>query len=458
MAVTTLPSPVQESQRRGLATRGLIWAAALLAALFGLGAIEYALALAAHRVPLLVQALGLLTSAEFALGPRATTQYMVTHYTTALGRVGPHMALGGVALGLGVLQFVPALRRRHPRWHRASGMVVWLATATSMAGAIGFLVYVPMRQGSSGASFHLGLWALALLTLALLSQAILAIRARDHRSHMVWMALVFACLATAPMLRIDWALWGRFSGLDQETANMATGTLVLLQTLALMAWWLARVGDKDLPARATAPASAWPAALMAMLCGASALVLLHEAVAALLGWDALAAWRPATDRLPAAGAALWVAGSLAVLGQWRGGWQRALAGHGLGMGLVAGGVVAAAGAVLIGLAHPTDTLNRTASAHFWVGLGALQLLLLAAAQFAKSISNGRNAWALWWLMLQWLPSQLPPFVALGWLLGLRFEEGMPQVWANGIGGIAAIGLATAFGARPHGWTSRRTAS
>lgn len=460
MSVPTLPLPGASASPAGTWARTLALLAATIALLFALGAVEYALALSAGRVPLLVQSLAWLTSADFAFGPHATTAYMVQHYTAALPRLGPHMALGGLALGLGVLQLFPSLRRRHPRWHRASGLVVWLATLASMAGAIGFLVYIPMRQGSSGPAFHLGLWALALLTLALLGQAVLAIRARDHRSHMVWMACVFACLATAPMLRVDWMLWGRFSRLDQETANLATGTVVLLQTLALMAWWLARIGDRDLPSREpTGPTSAWPGGVVTALAAGSAVVVFHEAAASLFGMDGLAPWRhSAADRLPTLGAALWAIGSLATLAGFGPLWHGALRGVAPGRAMTCAGTLAGVGAIVIGLTHATDTLTRQATATFWTGYGVLALGLLAAASWGRPTSGGRNAWTLFWLGLQWMPSQLPAFLMLGWVLGLSCDVAMAQALVNGVGGVAVAGLATGFGARLHGLASgRRTA-
>jgi hypothetical protein len=113
-----------------------------------------------------------------------------------------------------------------------------------MLGALGFLVHVPMKQGSSGVVFHLGPWA---LTLLLLAQAVLAAWSRDFRSHMVWMALVFAALATAPMLRLDWVLLPHlWPQANHEMVNLASGLVVFLQALLVMALWLSLLGDRDL--------------------------------------------------------------------------------------------------------------------------------------------------------------------------------------------------------------------
>lgn len=457
----TVPPPSGQPLRLRPATRVTVFGGALLAVLFALGAMEYATALAGGRTPLLVMALAWLVSGDFAYNERATTVYMLPHYTAALKRMSQHMALGGLALGLGVLQLVPALRRRHPRLHRTSGLLVWLATAASMVGAIGFLSFIPMRQGASGPVFHLGLWALALLTLGLLSQAVLAVRARDYRSHMVWMALVFACLATAPMLRVDWTVGGWLTGANQETVNLATGAMVLLQTLFIMAIWLARVGDADLPARPAVAgpdvvaAARWPGRLLLGLCVFSALVLVHEVLAALLSIDAWARWRSdVADRLPLPGVLLWAMGSLAVFLRWPQAWADALAGRAPARWLTVAGAVAALGTLVMGLTHSHGSMARIGSATFWVAYGVLALTLLVLANVARPTRGGRNAWALFWLCLLWLPSQLPGFVALGLVLGLRFDESMLMALVNGVGGIAVAGLVIGYGAQLHGFRGR----
>lgn len=429
----------------------LLWMATML---FALSAIDYAAALAAGRTPWIHHLLALAVSHDFVHGERATTHYVRSHYLEALGSIGGHMVLGGIALGLGTLQFVPALRRRHRTLHRASGAVVALAAVLSMAGAFGFLVYVPMREGASGPAFHLGLWALTGLTLFLLLQAALAARARDFRSHMVWMALVFATLATAPMLRVDWALFGRFTSLNQETANLASGMLVLVQTALLMALWLHYVGDHDLPARPAQPASAWSQRLLLAFSALAALGLVHEALA-IAGLDLFAAARAPADRPPAP-SLLWCCASLFALVLLPRTWAAALRGERPAILPACTIALAAIGAIAGGLAADGSSLARIAIQTYWVGIGITLLLTLLLALRARPGSSGRNMWLLFTLALLWLPAQVPGLLALGLMLRIGFDEAMAAALVNATGALLVIGVATGYAA-PLRLTARRPA-
>lgn len=439
MPTQALPKHARDAAESRALRRVLILLA-LLAALFAITAVEHAFALHRGATPWINQLLAASVGADFVHGERATTRYMAVHYVKALSSVGPHMVLGGVALGLGLLQFVPALRRRHRRLHRAIGAVVALAVLASMVGAIGFLAYVPMRQGASGPAFHLGLWALAGLTLVLLVQAGLAAWARDFRAHMVWMALVFAALATAPMLRVDWLLFGWASQRTQEAVNMATGTLVLVQTVLLMTLWLHFVGDRDLPSR-PAPASAWPTWLTGLLTALSLLGVLHHGALAALGIDAHAAWRQAADR-PALPAVLpWLLGAAATLLLLPRAWGAALRGARPGGVLSAALALAAGGAIVHGLLHDSSSLTRYAAQVFWIGYGLALACALAMARLAPLPSSGRNLWSLLALAFAWLPSQIDGGLLLGRMLGLGFDEAMAAALVNGGGGLLVIGVA-----------------
>jgi hypothetical protein len=167
-------STVTQSAPRSVVSslRILGWIAGVVAVLFSLLAIDHALALASGRVELQARLIAWLTSDTFVFG-EGNLRGMEVWYRDALGRMSLHMVLGGIALGLGILQFVPSLRRRKPRLHRKLGLIIWLAALASMVGAISFLATFPMHEDASGAAFHLGLWALALLTLLLLAQAVL---------------------------------------------------------------------------------------------------------------------------------------------------------------------------------------------------------------------------------------------------------------------------------------------
>ena len=431
------------------ASSGLAWVGVALAAvsiLFALLTIEHAIALAGGWLDLQTRVEAWLTSEAFIFG-EGNIRYTVPWYESALLRMTVHMALGGVALGLGVLQFFPSLRRRYPKWHRASGVVAWIATLLSMLGSLGFLAFVPMAKGSSGPAVHVGLWALTLLVLLLLWQAVLAAWSRDFRSHMIWMAMVFAGLATAPMLRIDWIVFFPVIGsYGHEQVNLAVSAFVFMQTLAIMALWLSVVGDRDLRAR-PAGTSAWPRWLILLLCTLSVLGALQEGLLAPRGiGDPFGAWRGAGDRMSGAGV-LWAIATIAAMLALPAAWRGALEGKPLSRTTSAAVAAVAIGAVGIGLDYDRGALARFGSAYFWLGYGVFVALALVFSHAIKPNSAGRNAWALIALAALWLPSQLNGLLALGLAVGTTFAESMAQALVNGVGGIIVAGIATGFGAR-----------
>ncbi len=356
------------------------------------------------------------------------------------------MVLGSVALGLGTLQFVPALRRRNPRLHRALGLAVWLATLASMAGALGFLATFSMTEDASGVAFQLGLWALALLTLVLLSQAVLAAWSHDYRSHMVWMATVMAALATAPMLRLDWVVFGQLWGGERHAVvNLATGTFLFLQTLWLMTVWLTWVGDRDLPTRPS-PTSAFPMGLVRLLAALSALGAVQEGLLAPHGFDLFASVRDARELLPQ-GATLWAIASVVAMIALPSAWRSALAGNVPSRLLSVSAAAAALGALAIGLDHDRSSMERFAIATFWAGYGIALLVALALAHLVPANSAGRNAWTLVLLASLWLPSQLYGLLLVGIAVGASFGAAMAAALFNSVGAAAVIGIATGFGAR-----------
>jgi uncharacterized membrane protein YozB (DUF420 family) len=210
---------------------------ALICIAFGFLTIEHAVSLFDVRPNLLVLLESWLVSEDYAAGPGSIFATMTPLYRAHIHGISLHMSLGGIALILGVGQFIPALRRQYPRLHRVSGIAVILAGAASMIGAMVFLGSIEMRQDYSGPSFHFGLWALAGLTLCVLALAVHAIRVRDRRAHMGWMAAAFAALLTAPLLRLEWIASGWFLPYAQEQNNLASSITILPQALLLMALW-----------------------------------------------------------------------------------------------------------------------------------------------------------------------------------------------------------------------------
>jgi len=117
-----------------------------------------------------------------------------------------------------------------------------------------------------------------LVTLAYTWLAIGALRRREFRSHMRFIALMMANLLTAPVPRSEWALFGMLTPLDMSAVNQGATVFLGLTTILMMALWMEGIGYADPPARQRA------------------------AVLAPCGIDLLAGWRVAAS-LPVAAVA-----------------------------------------------------------------------------------------------------------------------------------------------------------
>ncbi|MBV8123725.1 MAG: DUF2306 domain-containing protein [Paucibacter sp.] len=428
-------------------SRTVVGLCAVVVVAFGLLAVEHGFALAAGRRDLFSQLLAWLVSDAFVFGPDSLLRSVQPYYDAAYVRIGLHMALGGTAVSLGALQFVPALRRRWRRLHRVTGFIVWVATGASMLMGMAYLVFVPMQHAASGPAFYLGLWALDLLTVFLLWQAVAAAIARDFRSHMVWMAMVYAALLTAPMLRVDWWIAGLLSDFNLRVLNLTTGAFVFLQTTLLMGLWLTRVGDRDLPAR-KAGDSVWPRWLVLGISAVTALSAFQEGLLTPQGIaDVFSAWRSSGDKLPVGYGACWALSTIAAMATVPRNWKCLLDGQRPGPVLTCATLGVALAAAGIGMHADPTVPAHLASGWFLVSYAAFLVIGLALAHRAAPATTGRNAWGLTTLAALWLPSQLPVLLVLGLSVGTTFAEAMTQALVNGVGGVIVAGLATGFGAK-----------
>jgi hypothetical protein len=442
----SVAEPAKDANTSRAVLRGWVAASMAFVIVFGVLAIEHAAALGSGRIDLATRLLAWMTSDSFVFGA-GSLRYTLASYEAASWRMPVHMALGGAAVALGSLQFVPALRRSHPRLHRLNGLVVWLAAFMSMVGAVAYLWFVPMREGASGPAFQLGLWALSLLTLALLWQALVAVWARDFRSHMVWMSLLFAALATAPMLRLDWIVFAAvWPARGHEMVNLATGMFVLTQTVVLMCLWLSWVGDRDLPGRKESR-SAWPAWLVVGLAALSAVGALQEGILVRAGFDLFASARTAQDVMPPVAGLLWAAATVAAMVLLPREWVRGLSGERPTRLFSTVAAFVATAALLVGIQYDTADLARFGTAVFWVAYGLLILTGLALAHVIVPNSVGRNAWSMFTLAALWLPSQIGVLLFFNLRVGAGFSEAMTAALVNGIGGLIVVGAAVGFGAR-----------
>lgn len=102
-----------------------------------------------------------------------------------------HIVGASVYCLLGAFQFVPGIRRRHPRWHRYAGRVlVVCGLAAALSGMWMTLTYpLPAHDGPLLNAFRLGFGTLMVISIV---RAFLAIRRRDVATHRAWMMRGYA--------------------------------------------------------------------------------------------------------------------------------------------------------------------------------------------------------------------------------------------------------------------------
>ncbi len=119
-------------------------------------------------------------------------------YVANTAAIVGHIVGGMLALLLGPIQFVPAVRRRWPRFHRALGRGY---LAGIVLGGVAGLWMARLAYG--GPVAQLGFAALALFWLTTSFQALARIRAGDVDAHRAWMVRSFALTFAAVMLRLE---------------------------------------------------------------------------------------------------------------------------------------------------------------------------------------------------------------------------------------------------------------
>lgn len=148
--------------------------------------------------------------------------------------IGVHIVAGSLFNLLGVLQFMPAIRRNWPAWHRWSGRTFILAGLVTAISAVWMNQFFPAFGGGlkywSNLLFGVGL-AVALII------AYRAIRARQIPRHRAWMMRAYAIglgVATQRLLVIPYAV--------------ATNSIPADPWLGLLLWagWLINLGVVEL--------------------------------------------------------------------------------------------------------------------------------------------------------------------------------------------------------------------
>jgi len=427
----------------GIHARSRHWAWALGAVVciaFGVMGVEFAFAVRADRPGWWVTLQAAVAGDDYSLGV-GSPHGMYPIYRRSLAALTSHTTLGGLALGLGALQFMPSLRRRHRTLHRAAGAGVILAVGCSMTGALTYLVATPLAEAYAGPAFGFALWALALACLTNLVLAVLSIWRRDFRSHMGFMALMMATLLTAPTLRFGWALFGVVSSFDIATVNQGTTTFLVLWTILTMALWMHRVGAADLPARKRE--AVLSPVLMTTTAWMTVVVVAHESLLSPVGIDLLAGWRHAHERLPLV-AAIW--GLPTMLLAWRAPSDIAavIAGERIGRRSKALAVLAATGAFAIAAQHSRHAVDAVAMVFFWNAFGATLLALVAAGTWSR---RNDEPWTLTWLFLALTAGQWPLLWFIVWMSGHSFTIAMWFACALGPSITVTYAFLSAFAIR-----------
>lgn len=236
------------SKRAGVAA----WAAiAAVCLLYGPMAVEYMWRFFTPAAPgLWDTAFASVVGHEMAEGEGSVFLEQEQVYNDSRGWLLLHTTLGGLAIMIAAAQFSQRLRARHLGAHRFMGRVQVVLVVASMVGAMAYLVRTGAERTFDGPAFHAQLWGLALGTLATSLLAVAAVVRGQIRMHQMLMALNFALLLTAPLLRVEYLVLGlAWPDQTQEVTNLAGAAT--LQALAIGG---AIVASRRLDTRRTGPA------------------------------------------------------------------------------------------------------------------------------------------------------------------------------------------------------------
>ncbi|MGO1167037.1 MAG: DUF2306 domain-containing protein [Janibacter sp.] len=162
------------------------------------------------------------------------------------GRAGPYQAhlmsmvfhtlTGALLMGLGPYLLWSRPRRR-TRSHVIAGRL-YLATAlASMTGALVFLVGEPLEAAFTGPVFALGLWGMLVGTVSSALLGWVAALRHQIRLHVLWVCLNYGFLVSAPLLRLEWGLFGAFGvgdTLEEVSPQSAIHIVAVSTTLAVL--------------------------------------------------------------------------------------------------------------------------------------------------------------------------------------------------------------------------------
>ncbi len=136
-----------------------------------------------------------------------------------------HTILGGGIMLLGPWQLFTGSTRRMMRGHKVIGRTYAIIVAVSMIAAAAYLVRTPWTDVFSGPVFAVGLWGFWVGVVVSLTLGIIAIRRGAVERHLRWMVFSYACLMSAPLIRLGWTLvMGANHSIAMPIANIYVGS------------------------------------------------------------------------------------------------------------------------------------------------------------------------------------------------------------------------------------------
>jgi uncharacterized membrane protein len=131
------------------------------------------------------------------LGDRAFIPELADSFRARRVPLLVHTLFGPIALTLGIINLLPAMRRGRWSLHRLLGRI-YIVSALALGLAGGYLAFF----ATGGLIARLGFLSLAVLTLATSSAGYLSIRRREIVRHREWMLRSYALIFGAVTLRI----------------------------------------------------------------------------------------------------------------------------------------------------------------------------------------------------------------------------------------------------------------
>lgn len=143
---------------------------------------------------------------------------------------------------LGVLQFVPRFRRRHPTWHRRAGRVLAVAGLLVAASALWMTLFYEAQPGTGDLLYVLRL-VFGSAMVACLVLGFTAVRRRHIAAHRAWMTRAYAIGLAAGTQALTEGIGGPTIGTGELAADIAKGAGWVIN-LTIAEWALRRTARR----------------------------------------------------------------------------------------------------------------------------------------------------------------------------------------------------------------------